>query len=48
MSWLVLAAIFLSPQVGRALFRAAAALSLVLGLIPEAIDAGLATFRFWR
>jgi Zn-dependent protease len=48
MSWLVLAAIFLSPEVGRFLFRTAADLSLFLGLVPEAIDAGLANFRFWR
>jgi Zn-dependent protease len=48
MSWLVLAAIFFSPEVGRALFQTAAELSIAVGLIPEAIDQGLAEFRFWR
>jgi Zn-dependent protease len=48
MSLLVLAAIFLSPEVGKALFMTAARLSIALGLSPDAIDYGLAAFRFWR
>jgi Zn-dependent protease len=47
-SWLVLIAIFFSPEVGRALFRAAGELSVALGLQPDVIDYGMAAFRFWR
>lgn len=48
MSWLVLLAIFFIPEVGRSLFRAAAWLSLALGLDADAIDYGWAAFHFWR
>lgn len=47
-SWLVLVAIFFSPEVGGALFRTAGELSITLGLQPDAIDYGLAAFHFWR
>jgi Zn-dependent protease len=46
--WLVLAAVFFSPEIGGALFRQAAELSVALGLLPDAIDDGLAAFHFWR
>ena len=48
MSWLVLALIFFSPEVGRSLLRTAARLSLALGLRPDALDYGWSAFHFWR
>lgn len=48
MSWAVLAAIFFVPEVGKALFRQAAELSIGIGLQPAVIDYGLAAFYFWR
>ena len=44
----LLAALFMLPGAGEALFTVAAALSLALGLIPEALSAGLQMFFFWR
>jgi Zn-dependent protease len=40
--------IFLVPGVGRLLFSAAAALSIALGVLPEALQAGWQAFHFWR
>jgi Zn-dependent protease len=45
---LLLIAIFVVPGVGAQLFRAAAGLSLALGLDPAAIAEGWRAFHFWR
>ena len=45
---LLLALVFLVPGAGGALFRAAAWLSLALGLQGEALQYGWSAFFFWR
>jgi Zn-dependent protease len=45
---LILLCVFLLPQAGGFLFRAAAGLSLSLGLDPDAIGDGWRAFHFWR
>lgn len=45
---LLFLAVFLVPGVGAALFRAAAAVSVALGIDPLAIGEGWRAFRFWR
>jgi Zn-dependent protease len=45
---LMLLVIFYAPGVSQQLFDAAAALSIRLGLLPDALNAGWALFHFWR
>lgn len=45
---LLFLAVFLVPGVGAALFHAAAALSVALGLDPDALAEGWRAFHFWR
>lgn len=45
---LLLALVFLVPGAGAALFRAAADLSIALGLQPQALQYGWDAFHFWR
>ena len=45
---LLLAVVFLVPGASALLFRAAADLSVALGLQPSALNYGWSAFRFWR